>query len=124
MRRVLLAVLMMLLVACGDPEDQSERFVRIDSPKASPSGEYTASVVRENDSTVLVVKDKAGVEVFRDAFGQASRASDAGGVTWLSDQDQLWVLSTDGHTYVERDSAGSWVRKPADTLPDELTRIG
>jgi hypothetical protein len=112
---VSLAVVL-LLAGCsmfGRSTDRQDRFVRPGAPRTSPSGTFTASVVpgpRQNgvDTLVVVITDRAGAEVFRDDYAYSSRHGV--GVTWLSDRDQLWILSSDvGTSYVEP-TGGRWTK--------------
>jgi len=77
------------------------------------------------DTWVVVIRDHRGVEVFRD--GTHYPAADGLIVTWLSNADQLWVLS--GRSTVERITRGptGWAKvlvPPVErhTVPREIAR--
>lgn len=44
-------------------------------------------------SWIVVITERAGREVFRD--GEAYSSRHGVGITWLTDTDELWVLSSD-----------------------------
>jgi hypothetical protein len=113
----------------GSGED---RFVRPGAPRNSPSGSFTASVVPGPDqdgvaTTIVVISDATGKEVFRDNYAYSNRHGV--GVTWLSTQDQLWILSSDvGSAHVDRTDAG-WTKtmvtpETKASVPEEITRLG
>jgi len=110
-------VLVLVVSACGifgRSSSRDDRFVRANSPKTSPSGSFTASIqagpVQNGvETSVVVVTDKAGKEVFHDTYAYSNRHGV--GVTWLSGQDQLWILSSDvGPSYVQADGSGAWAK--------------
>jgi hypothetical protein len=119
--------LVLVLAGCaifGRSGGRQDRFARPGSPRPSPSGAYIASVVPgppENgvDTLVVVITDQSGHEVFRDDDAYSTRHGV--GVTWLSDRDQLWILSADvGHSYVEiRD--GRWAK--VDITPETTASV-
>lgn len=102
-----------------------DRFARPGQPKTSPSGDYTVSVdmgpVENGVKTwVAVIRDnKTGAEAFRDSYAYSSRHGV--GITWLSTNDQLWLLSGDvGPAHVDRRPDGTWT-KPASTRRQPAT---
>ena len=126
--------LVLVLAGCsifGRSGGRQDRFARPGAPRTSPSGAYIASVVPgppENgvDTLVVVITDGSGLEVFRDDYAYSTRHGV--GVTWLSDRDQLWILSADvGHSYVEiRD--GRWTKvditpETSDSVPGEIADL-
>ncbi|OLF19352.1 hypothetical protein BU204_02865 [Actinophytocola xanthii] len=116
----------------GDRGGGEDRYVELDRPQRSPSGEFTASLVAgpEQDGVatrVVVVTDTDGHEVFRDDYAYSTRHGV--GVTWLSSADQLWILSADvGTAHVDRAADGTWTKtaispETADTVPEEIERL-
>ncbi len=128
--------LLLVLAGCtmfGRSRGGEDRFATPGSPRRSPSGTYTASVIpgtpQSGVSTwVVVISDGGGREVFHDDYAYSTRHGV--GVTWRSDQDQLWLLSSDiGTAYVEPDADGAWVKtaitpQTRDTIPEEIRRLG
>jgi hypothetical protein len=121
-----------LVLGCGLFKPLDERFVLPDRPRHSSSGEFLALVedgpVQNGVQTwVVVLVDSDGAEVFRDDYAYSTRHGV--GVTWLSDEDQLWILSGDvGTAYVERNFGGVWVKawitpKTRDDIPDEIEAL-
>jgi hypothetical protein len=105
-----------------------ERFVLLNRPHKSPSGQYIASVIAGPDQNgvatrVVVISDSAGKEVFHDDMPYSVRHGL--GVTWLSTKDQLWILSGDiGTSYLQSDGS-TWTRTsitPETTkdIPEEI----
>ncbi|MFN3005203.1 hypothetical protein [Mycolicibacterium wolinskyi] len=112
----------------GDGE--RDRFVQPGSPKVSPSGHYTAAVdtraARSGVGTwVAVIIDESGAEVFRDDYAYSTRHG--AGITWLSTDDQLWLLSGDvGVAHVDRGSDGRWSKTavtPETRVPAEIREL-
>ena len=89
-----------------------ERFVRPGQPRTSPSGEFVAQadLGPEHNGVptwIVVITARDGREVFRD--GEVYSSRHGVGITWLTDTDELWVLSSEvGTSYVRHDAAGSW----------------
>jgi hypothetical protein len=113
----------------GSAED---RFVRPGSPRTSPTGGFTAEIQNgpERDgapSWVVVVRDSAGGEVFRDDFAYSIRHRI--GVTWRSDRDQLWIVSTEAGThYVQQGAGQRWDKRAVtqdtrDQVPEEIAKL-
>lgn len=105
----------------GSSRGADDRFARPDHPRDSPSGHYTASVDlgrNQNgvDTWVAVIRNNTtGTEVFRDPYAYSTRHGI--GITWLSTNDQLWLLSGDvGTSHVDRQPDGTWVK--ANIYPD------
>ncbi|HLV59438.1 MAG TPA: hypothetical protein VKY81_11320 [Natronosporangium sp.] len=133
---LLIAVLATALVIAGcglfNRSGEDDRFVRPGEPKTSPSGRFTAMVepgpVQNGAETLIVVITTAdGAEVFRDDYAYSTRHGVR--VTWLSDRDQLWILSGDvGTSHVEPDSSGVWVKtgitpETVDDIPAEIDAL-
>lgn len=106
-----------LVAACGlfgKSDRTNDRFVQPGQPKMSPSGSYTALAdhgPEENGvaTWVAVIQDKFGKEVFRDTETYSTRHGV--GITWLSNADQLWLLSSDvGTAHVDRNPDGTWTK--------------
>jgi hypothetical protein len=127
-------VFVLVLSGCsmfGRSSDRQDRFVRPNAPRTSPSGTFTASVVpgpREDgvETLVVVITDRSGTEVFHDDYAYSARHGV--GVTWLSNHDQLWILSADvGTSYVEpRD--GTWTKvgitpETRGSIPAEIAQL-
>jgi hypothetical protein len=121
-----------LVLGCGPFKSQESRFVLPDQPRRSPSNEYVAQVEDgpvDNgvETWVVVINDSDGAEVFRDEYAYSVRHGV--GVTWLSDDDQLWVLSADvGTAHVKRDSNGVWFKtwmtpQTLHEIPDEIEEL-
>lgn len=139
MRHLAITVLIAgLLSGCGlfggGSSRRDDRFAQPDHPKDSPSGQYSVSVdmgPNENgvDTWVAVIRDKAtGTEVFRDSYAYSSRHGV--GITWLSTDDQLWLLSSDvGTAHVDRKPDGTWTKtsiypETAGDVPQEISALG
>lgn len=94
-----------------------ERFVRPGQPRTSPSGEFVAHAEPEPgpeqsgaSAWIVVITDHAGREVFRST--EASHDRPGVDITWLTDTDELWVLSPDaGPWYVQQDGDDTWSRE-------------
>lgn len=126
--------LVLAVSACapaGLSRNSNDRFVRPGSPRTSPSGDFTASVQagREEDGVdtwIVVIHDAARAEVFHDNYAYSTRFGV--GVTWRSDRDQLWTLSSDvGTAYVES-RGGAWSKtwitpETLHLIPDEIARL-
>lgn len=124
-RGLLLGVVVALAVVavgCGTSDRtsrQEERLVGIDKPKPSSSGLYTASVKFGPEQNgvktwIAAIEDSSGKEVFRDDYAYSTRHGVA--ITWLSDHDQLWILSSDvGTSHIDRQPDGTW--KKTDITP-------
>lgn len=124
-----------LVAGCGlfgRADRTADRFVRPGQPKSSPSGSYTAFAdygPEDHGVTtwVAVIKDAAGNEVFRDEDNYSSRHGV--GITWLSTEDQLWLLSSDvGTAHVDRSADGTWVKtwmnpETIGTVPEEIKSL-
>jgi hypothetical protein len=69
---------------------------------------------------IVVVTDTAGHVVFDDGYAYSRRHGV--GATWLSDRDQLWILSGDvGTAHVEQSDGGGWVK--TDITPDTVGTV-
>ncbi|AKS32415.1 hypothetical protein [Mycolicibacterium goodii] len=133
-RAVATGVAVMVVLSGCQPlgtDHDPERFVRPGAPKVSPSKIYTAAVdqgpFRDGVETwVAVIIDESGAEVFHD-----DHPFDAGhetSITWLSTEDQLWLLSGDvGSAHVDRHPDGRWVKTTVspdvDGMPDEIREL-
>jgi hypothetical protein len=123
------------LAGCGSARRSSEppdRFVGAGSPRTSPSGQFVASVKDGPDQNgvptwIVVIATASGRVVFEDDEAYSRRHGV--GVTWLSNHDQLWILSSDvGTAHVDRAGAGAWVKTTitpdtVTTVPDEIARL-
>ena len=129
-----LAALAVVLAGCGlfGPDPVADRFAKPGAPKVSPSGGYT--VVVDNgpvqngvETWVATIIDGTGTEVFRDDHAYSTRHGI--GITWLSDGDQLWLLSGDvGTAYVDRQPDGRWTKTALTpdtrgTVPAEIQQL-
>ncbi|PEG57414.1 hypothetical protein CQY21_27670 [Mycolicibacterium boenickei] len=120
---------MALAAGCGKEDDAAAQTVTPDHSQTSPSGTYTASAEpgqEENGEKpwVVVVRDKAGKEVFHD---HSSYSPHDAMITWLpTEPEQLWVYSGDAGVYrIAPGSHGGWTRsavKP-DKVPSEITGL-
>ncbi|MBU8810941.1 hypothetical protein [Mycolicibacterium goodii] len=109
----------------------AERFVRPGSPRVSPSTIYTAAVDRGPvhdgvETWVAVIIDESGAEVFHD--DHAFSAGHETDITWLSNEDQLWLLSREvGSAHVDRHPDGRWIKTTvspdADSMPAEIREL-
>lgn len=125
---VILAVVA-LAAGCGKEDDAVAQTVTPEHSQTSPSGTYTASAEpgqEENGEKpwVVVVRDKAGKEVFHD---HSSYSPHDVMITWLpTEPEQLWVYSGDAGVYrIAPGSHGGWTRsavKP-DKVPSEITGL-
>lgn len=112
---VILAV-MALAVGCGKSDDAAAAIVTPGHPQTSPSGAYTAFVQEgpeeENGvkTWVVLVRDQAGKEVFRDRSAYSTRHGVM--INWLSTEpEQLWVYSGDvGVHKIAPGAQGGWTR--------------
>ncbi|MCP2624147.1 hypothetical protein NLB33_14925 [Mycolicibacterium smegmatis] len=133
-RAVATGVAVMVVLSGCQPfgaDHDAERFVGPGAPKVSPSNIYTAAVERGPqpdgaDTWVAVIIDESGAEVFHDdhAFGAGRETR----ITWLSNEDQLWLLSREvGSAHVDRNPDGRWVKTTvspdADSVPDEIREL-
>ncbi len=116
---IAVAVAVAVLAGCtalsGGNRNTDERFARPEQPRTSPSGGFVARADLGPDQNgvqtwIVVITDRAGHEVFRDAEAYSSRHGV--GITWLTGADQLWVLSADvGTSSVQPDANGTWSKK-------------
>lgn len=107
----------------------ADRFVKPGAPKVSPSKIYTAALDRGPvhdgaETWVAVIIDESGAEVFHDdhAFGDGHETD----ITWLSNEDQLWLLSRDvGSAHVDRHPDGRWLKTTVspDSVPTEIREL-
>lgn len=113
-----------LAAGCAD-----SRFASPDTPKKSPSGEYSASAEFGPEqggvkTWIATIRDRSGALVFRDNYAYSTRHGV--GITWLSRRDQLWLLSGDvGTSHVDRNPDGTWTKtdltpETTETIPDEI----
>ncbi|CRZ13209.1 hypothetical protein [Mycolicibacterium neworleansense] len=126
---IVLAV-MVIAVGCGKGDDSAAQTVTPGHAQASPSGTYTAFAEpgqEENGDApwAVVVRDKAGKEVFHDHSSYSARNGVM--ITWLpTEPEQLWVYSGDAGVYrIAPGSQGGWTRagvKP-ENVPSEVTRL-
>jgi hypothetical protein len=78
------------------------------------------------ETLVVVIKDASDAEVFHDDYAYSSRHGV--GVTWLSNRDQLWILSADvGTSYVEQ-RGGTWTKvgitpETRGDIPPEIVQL-
>lgn len=99
----------------GSDRSADERFARPGHPRTSPSGEFVAHAElgpEENgvQTRIVVITERGGHEVFRDTEPYSSRHGV--GITWLTDTDELWILSADvGTSYVQQDTDGTWSKE-------------
>jgi hypothetical protein len=136
LKRVFVVILMAAVLAgCGlfGSGREGERFARPGEPKASPSGDFIVSVdmgpVQNGVETwIPVIRDNAtGAEVFRDTDAYSSRHGV--GITWLSTDDQLWLLSGDvGTAHIDRQPSGTWTKtgitpETRNDIPDEIAAL-
>lgn len=122
---VILAV-MVIAAGCGKGDGTAAQTVTPDHAQTSPSGTYTAFAEpgpEENGEQpwVVVVRDKAGKEVFHDhsSYGKGVM------ITWLSTEpQQLWVYSGDAGVYrIAPGSHGGWTRSAVkrENVPSEVS---
>ncbi|MEX3654819.1 hypothetical protein ABFW14_12080 [Mycolicibacterium fortuitum] len=130
--RLIAAMLAVMVIAagCGESDDGSAAIVTPGHAQTSPSGTYSAFAQRgpeENgaETWVVVVRDKAGQEVFHDrsAYNPANGVM----ITWLpTEPEQLWVYSGDAGVYrIAPGSHGGWTRagvKPKN-VPSEISKL-
>jgi hypothetical protein len=112
-------------------DHDTERFVKPGAPKVSPSKIYTAAVDRGPvhdgvETWVAVIIDESGAEVFHDdhAFSTGHETD----ITWLSNEDQLWLLSREmGSAHVDRHPDGRWIKTTVspdvDSMPAEIREL-
>lgn len=111
-----------LLAACTG-RGGDERLATEDHEVASPSGEFTAIVVADGEELRPTVRDAAGEAVWTDDLAHVGRYFP--GVAWESEQDVLWVLSTDrGNGSVRRSGNGSWEKTMGgEAMPPEIAEL-
>lgn len=124
---VILAVVA-IVAGCGTGEDGAAPIVTPDRSQASPSGTYTAYVQEGPEENgvktwVLLVRDQAGKEVFRDRSAYSTRNGVM--ISWLSTEpEQLWVYSGDvGVHKIAPGAKGGWTRTGVETenVPAEIS---
>lgn len=126
---MILAVLA-ILAGCGKGDGAAAAIVSPGHAQASPSGTYTAFAEQGPEENgvkpwVVVVRDKAGKEVFHDR----SSYSPHNGVmiTWLpTEPEQLWVYSGDAGVYrIAPGSHGGWTRTgvKSEDVPSEIASL-
>jgi len=128
-----LVVALIVVAGCSlFGSDSDDRFVDVGRPKESPSGAFTASLEEGPEQNgvethIVVISDADGREVFRDDYAYSTRHGVR--VTWLSSDDQLWILSSDvGTAHVDRQEDGTWTKtaitpETADTIPAEIADL-
>lgn len=131
-KRIVAVILAVVAIAagCSKGDSAAAQLVTPDHSQPSPSGTYTAFAEpgqEENGEKpwVVVVRDKAGKEVFHDHASYSPR--DGVMITWLpSEPEQLWVYSSDAGVYrIAPGSHGGWTRsgvKP-DKVPSEISGL-
>ncbi len=130
-RRIVAVILAVTAIAAGcGKNDAAAPVVTPDHAQVSPSGTYTAVAEERPEENgvkpwVVVVRDKAGTEVFHDH----SSYSPSNGVliAWLpAEPEQLWVYSGDAGVYrIAPGSHGGWTRsgvKP-ENVPAEISKL-
>lgn len=125
----LILAVVALVAGCGKGDGAAAQIVTPDHSQTSPSGTYTAFAEpgqEENGEKpwVVVVRDKAGKEVFHD---HSSYSAQDVMIAWLSTEpEQLWVYSGNAGVYrITPGSHGGWTRsavKP-DKVPSEITGL-
>jgi hypothetical protein len=134
-RRIALLALVMSLAGCGTSgrsNERQDRFVGAGKPRTSPSGQFVASVKDGPEQNgvatwIVVIATSSGSVVFQD--DQAYSRRHGVGVTWLSNRDQLWILSSDvGTAHVDQVGGATWVKTritpdTANTVPEEIARL-
>jgi hypothetical protein len=99
----------------GTDRNADERFVRPGQPRVSPSGKFVAHAEPGPEPAgeptwIVVITDREGRELFRDT--EAYRSRPGVGITWLTDTDELWLLSTDtGLSYLQPDEDDIWSKE-------------
>lgn len=121
---------MAIVAGCGKGDGAAASIVTPDHAQASPSGTYTAFAEQGPEDKgekpwVVVVRDKAGKEVFHD---HSSYSADKGVmITWLSTEpEQLWVYSGDAGVYrIAPGSHGGWTRAgvKSENVPSEISSL-
>lgn len=129
-KRILTVILAVIAIAvgCGKSDDAAAAIVTPNQAQTSPSGTYTAYVQEgpeENGAKawVVLVRDQAGNEVFRDRSAYNPR--DGLMISWLSTEpEQLWVYSGDvGVHKIAPGAKGGWTRAGVETenVPAEIS---
>ena len=111
-----------LLAACTG-RGGDERLATEEREVGSPSGKFSAIVVADGDVLRPTIYDAAGAAVWTDDLQHVDRYFP--GVIWESEQDVLWVLSTDhGNGSVRRAEDDSWERTMgSESMPAEIAEI-
>lgn len=111
-----------LLMACTR-RAPDERMAQVGVPRESPSGEVSATVVKDGEALRPVVLDASGTELWRDDLPHVERY--VPGVLWEKDADVLWILSTDhGNASVRQDADGTWVKTMgSDGMPEDVADL-
>lgn len=118
------AVLGLTLSGC---QSKASTLVPEDGERVSPSGQFTAEFASEgagSDARVHpVIKDAGGTIVWADDERYLVRAHPLG-VAWQSDEDVLWLLSSDIGTARVVQSNGVWVKDwEWTTLPPDIEAL-
>ncbi len=125
---VLIVAVMAIVAGCGGGSDVAAKIVTPEHSQVSPSGTYTAvaqegSEVNGEKPWTVVVRDKAGNEVFHDHASYGTGVM----ITWLpSEPEQLWVYSGDDGIYrITPGKQGGWTRAGVKTenVPSEISTL-
>lgn len=79
--------------------------VPLSSSVNSPSGKYTAQLVRGDSGSAAVIRTTSGTEVYR------TPADPGAALSWLPGSDELLIEDSSGSRSITHDS-GSWVKAP------------
>lgn len=129
-KRILAVILAVVAIVagCGRNDGVAAAAVTPDRSQASPSGTYTAYVQEGPEENgvkpwVVLVRDQAGKEVFRDRSAYNPRNGVM--ISWLSTEpEQLWVYSGEvGVHKIAPGAKGGWTRAGVETenVPAEIT---
>ncbi|WP_174683199.1 hypothetical protein [Mycolicibacterium fortuitum] len=120
---------MAIAVGCGKSDEPASATVTPGHSQTSPSDAYTAFAEEgsEEDGAktwVVVIRDKAGQEVFHD---HSSYRTPGVMIAWLpTEPEQLWVYSNDEGIYrIAPGSHGGWTRGAVkrENVPSEISSL-
>lgn len=95
----------------------------IDAPQGSASAELVAGPEQNGVATLVPVISEGGAEVYHDPSAYSTRHGVA--ITWQSDGEALWVVSSDVGTFKVARTGAGWEKSASTDLPSDVRdRLG